>query len=67
MVGQGLSFPVSEAVNGELFSAGNWAEANHTASDDREVLDRLGRTDLAVQPGGDPEVYHHGTSVASMV
>lgn len=67
MTGDGLAFPVSEAVHGELYSAGNWAEANHIASDNREVNQRLGRDNMPIQTGGGTEVYHHGTSVASMV
>lgn len=61
MTGNGLSFPVSDAVDGELYSAGHWAEANRVASDEvrqdrmiREVRDDTG-------------VYHHNTSAASIV
>lgn len=61
MAGDGLSFPVSDAVNGELYSAGNWAEANRVAGD--QV--RRGETGTEADDVG--EVYHHNTSTSSMV
>lgn len=68
MVGEGLSFPVSEAVTGELYSAGNWADANLVASDEHALHRRLvGGDTVPIGPGNNTEVQHHHSSFASMV
>ena len=68
MTGDGISFPVSEAVTGELYGAGQRAEANHMAGEDEGVHQRL----VPLDPGamGDrakDAVFHRGTSLSSLV
>lgn len=68
MIGDGLSFPVSEAVTGELYGAGQWVEANRMAGEDESAHQWL----VGFDPGamGDrakDAVIHHGTSLSSMV
>jgi hypothetical protein len=68
MLGDGLSFPVSEAVTGELYDAGQWVEANRVAGGEAEVERRLLDDGIGAMSARErDEVYHHGSPAGSMV
>lgn len=68
MMGDGLSFPVSEAVTGELHRGGQRVEASRVAGDDAGVHFRLVDRDSGVMsPSESGEVHHHGSPASSMV
>lgn len=68
MLGDGLSFPVSEAVTGELYDAEQWVEANRMAGGDAGVQRPLLDDGIGTIPEGErAEVYHHGSPAGSMV
>ena len=66
MSGDGLSFPVSEAVTGELYGAGQWVEANRMIGDEGPHS-RLASLESDATPGtAQHAAFHHGSSARSM-